>query len=186
MAEGLFQLLSRRQITEVVVESAGMAASAGSMSAPEAVEVLAERGIDISSHVVRPLSTPMIESADVVITMTASQWADLTRLVPQAARRIFPLKDMVRLIQNGARPFPSGSPAERLREGVRLAAIIRSQRSDGGGDEDVADPIGLGMEAFQATADELAELTDGFVDALFGDPPHVDWRREPNGSEAVP
>jgi protein-tyrosine phosphatase len=186
MAEGMIhQLLSRQGITDIVVQSAGMAGAPGSPAAPASVKVLAERGIDISSHVVRGLNAPMIESADLVITMTAVQRDTLTRLVPQAARRIFPLKDMVRLLESGARPYPSGEPVERLREGVRLAALIRSQRADGGGDKDVADPIELGLDALEDTADELAELTDGLVEALFGDPPHVDWRREPQSIDAL-
>lgn len=80
MAASLFrQLLAERLGCDVddlgsrgfLVESAGLSAGYGSPASPEAVSLLAERGIDLVDHASRPLTTDTLRAADHVWTMTA-------------------------------------------------------------------------------------------------------------------
>lgn len=72
MAEGLLRqrFASRGKGS---VESAGIAALAGRPADPIAVELLADRGIDISPHRARQLTGEMILAADLVLVMEEGQ-----------------------------------------------------------------------------------------------------------------
>ncbi len=70
------------------VESAGTGAYGGAPATPEAVEVLADKGIDISGHRSQPLSVEQIHRADYVLTMTGRQAASVRRLVGPSDPRV--------------------------------------------------------------------------------------------------
>jgi tRNA threonylcarbamoyl adenosine modification protein (Sua5/YciO/YrdC/YwlC family) len=68
----------------VVVASAGVAAMAGGRPSSEAVQVMNERGLDLSQHFSQPFSDQLARQADLILTMTQghrlailSQWPDL-------------------------------------------------------------------------------------------------------------
>ena len=68
----------------VIVVSAGSAATNGTPASPDAVEVMQERGLDLSPHGSRPISERLARDADVIFTMTrghrhaiVSAWPDL-------------------------------------------------------------------------------------------------------------
>ena len=88
MAEGLLRDRLARSATRPRVESAGLAALVGHPADPIAVELLAERGIDISGHRARQLTFEMLEGADLVIVMEAAHQRDLERLFPQLRGRV--------------------------------------------------------------------------------------------------
>jgi glycine hydroxymethyltransferase len=176
MAEGFLRdELERRGQTGVRVESTGISGWDGSPAMQEAVQALAERGIDITSHVARRLSRREIESADLIVAMASEHRDSVLRLTPSARPRTFTLKEMVwrldgRPVGRGAETASSrGDPDERLREVVEGADQARTDR-DGAEppDEDVADPLGLGLEAFRASAWELGELCRRLAQGLFG------------------
>ena len=51
-----------------------------------------------------------------------------------------------------------------------VAQVADARRFDGGkrlSDPDIADPLGLGLEAYRATAWELGHLVDRLVDTIF-------------------
>ena len=70
MAAGILRQLSAGRIDAV---SAGLAAVSGARASPEAAQVMAERGVDLTDHRARPFSRELAEAADLVITMTAAQ-----------------------------------------------------------------------------------------------------------------
>lgn len=79
MAEALFrQMLATRvgctpeELPDrgYFVSSAGIAAGYGSAASPESVELVAERGMDLSSHESQPLTERLLYHADFVYTMT--------------------------------------------------------------------------------------------------------------------
>jgi protein-tyrosine phosphatase len=96
MAEAICrQLLARRyacpleQLDDlgVLVMSAGIAASAGGGPAAEAVEVMAEMGLDLANHATQPLSDRLVRHADVIFTMTQGHRQALLGRWPEAAPR---------------------------------------------------------------------------------------------------
>jgi protein-tyrosine phosphatase len=74
--------------TRGVVESAGIMALVGRPADPIAVELLAERGIDISGHRARKLTPEMIATADLVLVMEAAQQQEIERLSKAARGRV--------------------------------------------------------------------------------------------------
>jgi protein-tyrosine-phosphatase len=171
MAHGFLVERSRRLLGGALrVRSAGTWARPGYAATEEAVAAAAERGADIAGHRSASFTPEVAGWADLVLTMTAEQRDEVLEAVPEAGGRTFTLKELVPLL--GALPPPDG-PASREGMLARLADADRL-RADGAGprpaDEDVADPLGLGMEAYRATCWEIEELVDATVRGLVGEP----------------
>lgn len=71
----------------VIVASAGIAATSGYGPAPEAVEVLKSKGLDLSSHASQALTDKLMRHADVILTMTGSHRQAILRRWPEASSR---------------------------------------------------------------------------------------------------
>jgi protein-tyrosine phosphatase len=84
-------LLLRARVPGLEVSSAGLAAQPGRPADPMAVELLAERGLDLSGHRARQIEPSLVEAADLVLVMEREQVAALDRLTPAARGRIQPL-----------------------------------------------------------------------------------------------
>ncbi|MDX1944985.1 MAG: Sua5/YciO/YrdC/YwlC family protein [Pirellulaceae bacterium] len=94
----------------VVVMSAGVSAAPGGRSTPEAVDVMRERGIDLSGHESQPLSDRLIRFADLILTMTRSHREQVLANWPEAEPR-------THLISRGRGDVadPIGGPVEHYR-----------------------------------------------------------------------
>jgi protein-tyrosine phosphatase len=68
MAEALLRFALSEQ-EEITVESAGLGAMVGHAASEYAVELMHERGIDISSHRARQLTPDMVATADLILVM---------------------------------------------------------------------------------------------------------------------
>jgi protein-tyrosine phosphatase len=95
MAQGLFQhLLLDMGIDDILVTSAGIAADEGDTVSENAVAVLSELGIDISSHRAKRLTSEELNEADLIFAMTQN-----------LAQYIFMLneeiKDKIKIIKDG-------------------------------------------------------------------------------------
>lgn len=77
----------------VLVMSAGIAAMSGGRASDEAVRLLKERGLDLSSHESQPLSDRLVQFADVIFTMTRAHREAILSQWPDAAPRTFLLGD---------------------------------------------------------------------------------------------
>jgi protein-tyrosine phosphatase len=172
VAEGLVRAAMQARFggSAPTVASAGVAGWRGSRADAHSIESLAERGIDISSHRGRRLEEADVDDAVVVLAMAYEHRDAVVTLVPQAVDRTFTLKELVRLLE--ALPAPAhddGDPTQRLRQRVEAAAALRRGGFEGNPhDEDVADPLGLPLEAFRAMTWELGEWVDRLDAALFG------------------
>jgi glycine hydroxymethyltransferase len=175
MAKGFLEhLFSERGADGVVVESAGVAAWQDSPPTSEAVEVMQERGIDLSGHLARTLDREAIERADLVIAMSAEHRNAVGIASPGAERRTFTLKELAVLLERAENEGVSLStlpPDRRIDAAVEAADRLRvgPERQEIT-DEDVADPLGLGVEAYRASAWEIGEFSARLANALFGPP----------------
>jgi protein-tyrosine phosphatase len=88
MAEALLRASMAASHPSFVVESAGLAAMAGHPADPQAVALLAERGLDLSSHRARQLSPAMLARSDLVLVMDADQQRHVESLSPAARGRV--------------------------------------------------------------------------------------------------
>lgn len=169
MAEALLRrALQKRAIEGIGVESSGVSGWDGSPATPEAVEAVAEYGLDISDHRARRLTRAMVEPADLVVAMSSEHRDGVARLAPRAAGRTFTIKELVYLLESGPEGIAEGSTVQQLRSAVDRATALREGAADMElMDEDIADPLGLGLESYRATAWELESLTARLTDALF-------------------
>ena len=131
------------------VRSAGTIARDGFPAREETVEVGSEYGVDLSGFRTSALTPELIRGADLVVGMAGEHRREVIGLVPEAAALAFTLKELVRLLE----AIPAGSDRK-----ARLAAAHASRGVGFAGnpnDEDVADPLGLSMDAYRAVAWEL-------------------------------
>ena len=78
----------RKLAPQLQVSSAGIAALVGRPADPLAVELLAERGFDLSGHRARQLTAAMVEEVDLVLVMEKRHVADVEALTPAARGRV--------------------------------------------------------------------------------------------------
>ena len=94
MAEALFKkILKDNSIEGVNVSSTGVAVFTPSPASGQAISVMKEKGIDLTSHQSKQVTQEMIEQADYIFTMTASHRESLLRECPIAADKAFTLKE---------------------------------------------------------------------------------------------
>jgi protein-tyrosine phosphatase len=157
MAEALLRAHLAAHGVAANVHSAGtMAWSAAPPS--EAVVVMEERGVDLSTHRSRQLDIALVEAADLVLGMTRQHVGRVEALVPDASHRTFLVGELVRLgRQVGARSAEE-SVGDWL---LRIAAVRPDGRIRGRGVDEVTDPLGEPLSTYQATAARLdAELRE--------------------------
>jgi glycine hydroxymethyltransferase len=175
MAQGfLRQLLVERGAGAIRVESAGVHGWTDSPATAEAVRALEERGIDIRAHLARRLSRALLDDTGVVLAMASEHRDAIVRMMPSAASRTFTIKELVKLLESREAEWAreadrAGGPAGRIAAAARFADRLRNgPEAPEIFDEDVADPLGLGIEAFRAAAWELGELCLRLANAVFG------------------
>ncbi|MDH7485448.1 MAG: low molecular weight protein arginine phosphatase [Anaerolineae bacterium] len=133
MAAGLLrQRLAADGLDNTVeVRSAGLWGLDGEPASAHAVQVMAERGVDISDHRARTLREHDVAAADLILTMEESHRRAIFHVLPAALRKVFLLSEMA------------------------------------GEHDDVDDPYGLPLEAYRASAEELARLiSQGYPEIL--------------------
>lgn len=116
IAEGLLRAQCRAAGHDVRVESAGIQALTGFPADPLAVELLRERGIDISGHVARQLTFEILREFDLVLVMESYHQQRIEQLAPLARGRVFTLGHWGRF--EIADPYMR--PREAFEEALRL------------------------------------------------------------------
>ncbi|MGH8282737.1 MAG: low molecular weight protein-tyrosine-phosphatase [Gammaproteobacteria bacterium] len=86
MAEAVFKARFTR--SGFSVESAGLAAPVGAPACALAVELMAERGVDISDHRARQVTWKMLERASLILTMDTSQQQAVVTTWPASRGRV--------------------------------------------------------------------------------------------------
>lgn len=169
MAEAFIRRdLDQRGIGGISVESSGVSGWEDSPPTPEAADALREYGLDVSEHRARLLDRTTVESAELVVGLSAEHRDAVAELVPEAAARAFTLKELVHLLEAAGAEPEDGTPDQMLQASVSAAAGLRaSDPSFRLLDEDVVDPLGLGIETFRAVAWEIEDLSRRMVDGLF-------------------
>ena len=165
MAEGILADLLVGRGVAATVESAGLLPG-GAHAAPHTLEVLAERGIDLSAHRSRSIHDPAVRlgAADLVITMERKHVREAVVAEPMLRYRAFTLIDLVRRAQLTSPRRPGESlPAWAERVGDGRAAMHYL----GSGDDEVADPIGRSKAHYADTAKQLDFFLELLVEHAF-------------------
>jgi protein-tyrosine-phosphatase len=91
MAEQLLRKMAGRA-SGFEVCSAGLAAMYGSPASLEAVQVMAECGVELSLHSSRPLTRDLVAAADLLVAMTAAHRDVIGELFPEALDKVVLLR----------------------------------------------------------------------------------------------
>jgi len=96
MAEILFRdMLEKEGMNGIEVRSAGISAFEGQGASSQAIEVMKERGLDLSSHRATRLTSDLIRQADLILTMTESHKNLVKIMEPAAFDKTYTLKEYV-------------------------------------------------------------------------------------------
>ncbi|WP_454735763.1 low molecular weight protein-tyrosine-phosphatase [Cupriavidus necator] len=90
MAQGLL----KQALPGVTVSSAGLAALIGKPADANAVELIAQAGLDISAHRAQPLTVALLSQADLILVMDNEQKHEIQRRYPAASGKVFRLGEL--------------------------------------------------------------------------------------------
>lgn len=160
MAEVLLRSRLERLGVDARVASAGLL-RAGLPASDHGVDILRERGLDMSGHRSQTMTRELLSSADLLLGMAREHVREAVVLSPALWPRTFTLKELVRRGE-AAGPRGAGEPLgqwlARVGEGRKVADLTGSSP-----DDDIADPIGGPRSAYERLAAELDDLLDRFV-----------------------
>ena len=89
-------LLWEKPIPGMQVGSAGLIALPGNPASLNAVRVARENSISLAEHTARPITTELIDNADMILVMESHQGHELIADHPQAAEKILLLRHFAR------------------------------------------------------------------------------------------
>ena len=115
MAEGLLRqrLVQEGLDSRYAVASAGTWGVDGRSASENAVRVMAERGIDISAHTARTITSGEVAEADLILVMSREHLRILESTWPQYRWKIYRLSEMVGKRKDVSDPY--GGPIEEYR-----------------------------------------------------------------------
>ncbi|MCR2808907.1 MULTISPECIES: low molecular weight phosphatase family protein [unclassified Microbacterium] len=171
-------LRARLAPLEGKVHSAGTSGLRAVSMTPEAVEMARRLGIpamDSAAHRSRYLTEAMLESPDLILTMTREHRRLVAELAPSRLRSTFTVREFARLATTvaddelrAAADTVGSEPAARVRA---AAAAVASQRGMlpppvDPADDDVIDPYKRRMDVYERSANELDSAIDEVVRVL--------------------
>lgn len=98
MAEALFKKILEdigKNTKGIKIKSAGTAAMENQPATPQAISVMREMGIDLSSHRATLLTPKLIDEADLILTMTLDHKRRILEMYPEAHGKVYLLKEFV-------------------------------------------------------------------------------------------
>lgn len=149
------------------VSSAGTAALPGHPMDAAMVSLVEAAGASADGFAARQLTPAMVQSADLILALTAAHRGQAVRLAPAVVRRSFTVLEFARIV--GSQAFPAltvDSRPDRLREMVQQAAPRRMLGADGVTDDDVPDPFRRGPEVFASSFAMIRDAVDVIVGAV--------------------
>ena len=117
--------VAREGLAGITIDSAGTLGIEGARASDEAIEAMAEIGVDLSQHRSKGLTAEMFDVADIVVAMSHDHLVAMAHFFPEGHGERF----LLRAFQASADPDPNprdlddpiGSPVEVYRE--RLTQI---------------------------------------------------------------
>lgn len=172
------KIIDQRHL-EVEITSAGVL-EAGNPPTREGIAAMSELGLDVSQHLSSTIEERLATPPDLVIAMARDHSRRIAGIWPELWPRTFTLKEFVRLaMQTGPR-----SDGEDI--GVYLARVGSHRRisqlaSMVSREDDVADPIGKGINTYRTCAREIQELVKAMVGLLWPETTTAADTRPPSG-----
>lgn len=111
MAAVILEKIAIENDIDVLIESAGIFAEIGQTASEEAIEVMREMGIDLTTHRTKPVSEDLIQKSDIILTMTETH---ARLLEAMAGDKVHSIKEFVG--ESGDITDPYGGDLEDYRE----------------------------------------------------------------------
>ncbi len=149
---------------DVAVRSGGLRWAGG--AAPHEVEIAAlANGLDLRDHVSRSVTTAELETVDLLIGMTRAHVRECVVMFPPVWPKAFTLKELVR---RGLVAGPRGE-SQDLGEWVSElhANRRRAELMDLSSVDDLQDPIGGPLPAYEAMTEEIIDLVDQLTSTVW-------------------
>lgn len=155
------RLLAGRLEPTVSVSSAGTHALVGRPISEPMAALLRRSGVASEPFRARRLSEQMLREADLILSMTRDQRALIVELWPAAVRRVFTLREFARLLTFvDPSALPLGTPPDRLRAAIRLAAAERGRTRVSPAEDDVVDPFRLADDIYAESFGQIMSAVD--------------------------
>jgi protein-tyrosine phosphatase len=161
MAQSLLSARLASRGVGVRVASAGLLGG-GRRPPPEVISVMAARGIDVSGHRSRIVTADDLAAADLILGLAREHVRHAAVLLPEAWPRAFTIRELLRRGQQAgvrAPGEPLGHWLARAADGRSRPDLLGSRPAD-----DVADPAGGPLHAYQATSVLLERLAGDLVE----------------------
>lgn len=164
-------LAGHNSSSEVLVGSAGTRPVLDAAIEPQAARLLTAAGVDVSGFSARRLTPALLDGADLVLGLARDHRSVAVQMWPSALRKTFTLREFARLATRispaelAAVVGDGASLPERLRTLVELAPLHRSPVMHPDLD-DVPDPFGRDVEAFEAVHVQIVRAVEEIVSAL--------------------
>lgn len=120
MAEAIAIKEAKDRNLDINIKSAGIYAALGQGASANAVEAMIEMNIDLSCHISTPVSEEILNSSDLILTMTSSHKRTLIFEYPSIKRKTYTLMEYVGKDEDIVDPFGGNIDVYR-----RSAAQIR-------------------------------------------------------------
>jgi len=124
--------LRKRGLTDWVVRSAGTWAQEKVRASQYSVELMAERGLDISNHQAEMITRQHLKDADLVLCMESGHAEALRVEFPRSADKIFLMSEMA------GKKYSVGDPFGRSRSAYEAMVTELVNLTDAGLDEMIA------------------------------------------------
>lgn len=95
MAEAIARQKAEKLNIHAQFHSAGIYANKGDAASSNAVTVMRDMGINLRNHVAVPVTADMVNSSDIILTMTRGQKATLSSLFPENAPKMHTLLEYI-------------------------------------------------------------------------------------------
>ena len=171
------RLLASQLAPSVSVSSAGTHALVGHPISEPMATLLRQAAIEPEPFEARRLSEQMVKESDLILAMTRAQRGLVVELWPAAVRRTFTLREFARLLSwVDPSALPAGSPAERLRAAIPLAAAERGRERTSPDEDDVVDPYRLSNEVYADSFTQILSALESIVYAIVINEPDLSPR----------
>jgi protein-tyrosine phosphatase len=147
------------------VTSAGISAVVGRPIDGPCARALQELGVSAEGHVAQQVSLDLLTRADLVLTADSAQRSQLIQTEPASFRRVFTLREFVRLGRGLGAPIANDITAlpARVAEVAARRGLVEVGEP---GSDDIGDPFGASRDYARSTVARIAEAVDGILDVL--------------------
>lgn len=142
------------------VRSAGLL-QGGQPASAHGVDILRERGVDMTAHRSQPITAALLRSSDLILAMAREHVREAVVQVPDVFARTFTLKELVRRGEHVG-PRLADQPLERWLSYLHAGRTARELMGPST-EDDVADPIGQPRAAYERMVADL----DSYIERAY-------------------